>query len=410
MSESLFALWDPAIAYPSLETMPDLDIVTHIAVERAQPGGYHYLHESTLVWHEDRLCLGWANHREREVNSRDELIRGSWSVDGGFTWQPPTIWAAPPLNGSASYNHPVIASALGKLWGFFTRWDDERPSTEIFVGDPADGTWESTGTRLPMFVPFRPPMRLADGNWILSGECHWYEGAIAISQGDDFTAWEVVTMPRPEGFELLYPEATLLQRGSELVAIMRPRHTPTAPVSVSRDQGHTWSKIEPSNLPMGTSQPYCGQLSTGQQYLVSNHQTAGRTLLSIAVTAPRRRHFPPRLEDPPPGEPPLPTLRRLRRRNPDRPPDPVVVPGRRRTRRQALHQLHAGEGRLRTVDHPAARACRLRTRRPAVRAESLAGLLTSGYAMSGTSTSRSLHLRLSCNGAQQAENAPCRPG
>ena len=41
----LFQLWDPKVPFPSHETMPDLDVVTHVSVEKAQPDGYHYLHE-----------------------------------------------------------------------------------------------------------------------------------------------------------------------------------------------------------------------------------------------------------------------------------------------------------------------------------------------------------------------------
>ncbi len=283
--DALFPLWDPAVDFPSPEVMPDLDIVTHVAVERARPGGFHYLHESTIARHQNRLWLGWANHPEREVNLREELVRGTWSDDDGLTWQAPEVWAAPGQNGSDGYNHPVIASEFGKLWGFFTRWNDAKPSTEVFVLQYG-GRWVSTGAIVPGFIPFSPPRRLAAGNWLMGGEFGWHEAAVAISQGDDFTAWEGVSIARPESFDLRYPEVAIMARKDGLLAIMRPHQTATSPVSLSRDQGRTWAPIRLSNFPMGKSQPFCGRLSTGQQYLLCNNQVDGRALLSIAVTRP----------------------------------------------------------------------------------------------------------------------------
>ena len=284
-------LWTPATPFPSFEVMPDLDIVTHVAVERAQPDGYHYLHESALAWHRGALWCGWANHREREVNTKDELIRGSRSTDGGLTWAPPTIWAAPPERGAESYNHPALTELAGRLWGFFTRWDAGQPATEIFTLDDATGAWQSTGKRIPGFLPFRPPLKLRDGNWIMGGEVFWYDAAVAISRGDDFTTWEVVKLPRPEEVKLLYPETALVDLGDVLVALCRPREAPTAPMSVSHDCGRTWAPLWHSNFPLAATQPYAGRLSTGQHYLLTGNQEEGRALMSIAVTRPGGRVF-----------------------------------------------------------------------------------------------------------------------
>ena len=38
---SLIPVWDPAVPFPSPQDMRDLDVVTHVSIERAQPGGYH---------------------------------------------------------------------------------------------------------------------------------------------------------------------------------------------------------------------------------------------------------------------------------------------------------------------------------------------------------------------------------
>ncbi len=59
-----------------------------------------------------------------------------------------------------------------------------------------------------------------------------------------------------------------------------------APVSESRDSGHTWTTLGLSNFPLAPSQPFAGRLSTGQNYLLSDSLEEGRCLLTIAVTGP----------------------------------------------------------------------------------------------------------------------------
>ena len=281
-----YPLWSPACPFPPADEMPDLDVVTHVAVERAVRGEFHYLHESALAWHKGALYLCWANHPLMERNVKEELIRGTRSLDGGFTWEAPEVWAQPGPEGAESCNHPVLASHAGRLWGFFTHWRDEAPATDIFVLDEAGRCWTPTGASIPGLIPFRPPLKMRDGNWIIGGEETWREPAVAVSQGDDFTSWRLVRIPRPADMELLYPEVTLMDLGERLVAICRPRLAGTAPVSVSDDRGRSWTPLRFSNFPLASSQPYCGKLSTGQHYLVTNNREEGRTLLSIAVTRP----------------------------------------------------------------------------------------------------------------------------
>ena len=145
---SLVPVWDPAVPFPAFEAMPDLDIVTHVVVERARPGGYHYLHEPSLVRHHGHFQLCFANHRTAEVNTRDELIRGRTSTDA-LHWREPEVWVEPPQAGCASFNHPVLFSHDDRLLGFFVGWRDERPTTELFELDEATG--DPGGTSRPRF-------------------------------------------------------------------------------------------------------------------------------------------------------------------------------------------------------------------------------------------------------------------
>ena len=290
---NLLQVWDAAVPFPPFDEMPDLDVVTQVAVERAQPEGFHYLHETTLAWHKDLLYLGWANHRIKEMNELEEQLRGRLSTDGGLTWSPATDWVAPPFGGGESYNHPVLLSHEGTLWGFFTRWENKQPRAEIFTLDEMNGNWTPKHAHIPGFISFCPPQEMRDGNWIIGGELNWYESAVAISHGHDFTQWTVVQLPRPAESKLQFPETALVDRGDDLLALCRPTGGErTARASVSRDRGRTWSPLRPSNLPLAASKPLAGTLSTGQHYLVFNNLDAGgRSLLSIAVTAPGGQLF-----------------------------------------------------------------------------------------------------------------------
>jgi hypothetical protein len=292
-NKSLFPVWDPEVPFPTIKEMRDLDIVTHVTVERAQPGGYHYLHEATIAWHRDRFYLGWANHPTAETGDYDELIRGCTSTDA-LHWDKPSIWAMAPLLGATSHNHPLLFSYLDKLYGFFVCWRQEhRPTTELFILDDSTGKWEwQSQSSIPNFVPFCTPQRMDNGNWLIGGENYWYDAAVLISDGDDLTKWKMVTIPRAEDLKLLYPETAIVNRGNNrLLAICRPQqHTQNVPdawsaqVAESYDGGLTWSEMELSNFPLAPSQPFAGRLSTGQNYLLTNSLDEGRCLMTIAVT------------------------------------------------------------------------------------------------------------------------------
>lgn len=286
-----YEIWDSTVPLPNWENLPDLEVVTHVNVERAQRGGYHYLHESAIAWHNGILYAGWANHGLLEVNTKDERVRGRRSRDGGYTWEAPTDWALPPQEGSDAFNHPVIVSQGGQLWGFFTRWNKKLPSTQIFRLDEKDYSWRPVQAFLPGFIPLTPPREMGNGKWIMGGELHYYEAAVATCESADFTDWKIVKLPRPAKLRLHFPETTLLQFHEEIIAFCRPREALTALVSISRDYGQTWSELQVSNFPMFDSKPLAGKLSNGQTFVITNHLEQERTLLTIAVTEPGSKKF-----------------------------------------------------------------------------------------------------------------------
>ena len=140
-----------------------------------------------------------------------------------------------------------------------------------------------------------------DGNWIMSGarvsKGYGFSGdppAVAISHGDDFTKWDLVVLPLDRRLRSVWGESTVIVKGSHITNISRYGGKALALIATSDDFGRTWSPALPSNLPMATSKPYAGTLSTGQRYLVctTTADTGGkRSPLTIAVSKPGESVF-----------------------------------------------------------------------------------------------------------------------
>ena len=119
-----------------------------------------------------------------------------------------------------------------------------------------------------------------------------HPAAVAISHGNDLTKWELVVIPKAPG--KMWGESSVLVDGSRIVNIARYGVEAIALVAISEDYGRTWTRSRASNLPMATSRPFTGTLSTGQHYLVCTTTAdsgTGRWPLTIAVTRPGEMTF-----------------------------------------------------------------------------------------------------------------------
>ncbi|MEZ6092211.1 MAG: exo-alpha-sialidase [Pirellulaceae bacterium] len=89
-------------------------------------------------------------------------------------------------------------------------------------------------------------------------------------------------------------ESTVIVDGGRVLNISRYGGKAIALLSVSEDFGRSWTPAAPSNLPMATSKPYAGTLSTGQPYLICTTTAdtgAKRSPLTIAVGRPGESVF-----------------------------------------------------------------------------------------------------------------------
>ena len=156
---------------------------------------------------------------------------------------------------------------------------DEKVHTRAYLLDETTGRWESKGTVVEGgFWPLGEPQRMADGNWIMAGfrAGAGNPAAVAISHGDDLTKWDLVVIPLAKDLGEVWGESAVIVEGKRVTSIARWGKEAQALVAVSEDYGRTWTPSQPSNLPMTTSKPCAGTLSTGQRFLDLLHQRRRR--------------------------------------------------------------------------------------------------------------------------------------
>ena len=137
---------------------------------------------------------------------------------------------------------------------------------------------------------------MRNGNWIIAGfdVGNGEPASVAISNGDDFSKWEHVVIPRDPSLKTMWGESTVIVDSNQVLNIARYGGEALALASRSSDGGRTWSPMRPANLPMATSKPYAGTLSTRQRYLVCTttaDNKGQRSPLTIAVSRPGQSLF-----------------------------------------------------------------------------------------------------------------------
>jgi len=91
------------------------------------------------------------------------------------------------------------------------------------------GAWESHGVVINAgFGSMQEPQKMDDGNWIMAGlrVSHGYDivgdlPAVAISEGDDFTKWNLVVLPLDPRLRSVWGESTVIVKGRHITNISR---------------------------------------------------------------------------------------------------------------------------------------------------------------------------------------------
>lgn len=299
-----FPLWDESQKLPAAADLPVLEGVEFHVIKKHEPEAdqYPWLHGLSLAWHKGKLHASFGHNKGRE-NTASEEARGRVSEDGGKTWGDVFTIDTGTESDDLAVSHGVFLSHAGRLWAFHGAFRGKMGGihTRAYVLDETTNKWEPKGTVASNgFWALNQPVKMSDGNWIMPGICagaysnHTTNpAAVVISHGDDFTKWDLVAIAAPEGLKV-WGESGIIVDGSTVLNIARYGAKPLALVSKSTDHGRTWTPMAESNLPMTTSKPASGMLSTGQRYLVcTNAANNGgrRSPLTIAVSKPGQATF-----------------------------------------------------------------------------------------------------------------------
>ena len=352
-------LWDDSQKLPKAAELPQVAGAEFHVIKKQRPDtdGCNWTLGVGLAWHKGKLYASYGYNKGAE-NTPTEEAHVRVSDDGGKTWGPTVVMDAG--EGNLGVSHGVFLSHHGKLWAFMGGfYANDQPYYRVHtrayllneryrrMGDARsvvdDGFW-----------PMQEPQKMADGNWIMAGfriggngelaTCPRWPSARAMTSPNG--TWSSF-LPRPV-WAIIWGESTVIVEDKRILNISRYGKKALALLSISEDHGRTWTPTAPSNLPMATSKPYAGTLSTGQPYLVCT--TTADTGGARSPSDHRREQtgrigFQQGLRHPHVG---------LRGHAGSlRPESRLQLPLRRRARRQALHRLHSQKPRgERTGRHP----------------------------------------------------------
>ena len=295
-------LWQADKTVPAAAALPSLEGVRFSVIKpyEFKKDGYRFLHGVGLCFHKGKLHASFGHNKGGE-NTDTEEARFCVSDDEGRSWS--EVKTIDSGDGSIGVSHGSFLSHKGALWAFMGAYTGtmEGIHTRAYLLDEKTNTWEAKGSIIgDGFWPMQEPVRMDDGNWIMAGIAvgvydakGTHPAAVAISRGSDFTKWDFIRITPREGLAM-WGESTVIVEGKTVTSISRYGAEPRALVATSEDYGRTWTMMVPSNLPMATSKPIAGLLSTGQRYLVCSISGDGgsqRSPLTIAVSRPGESVF-----------------------------------------------------------------------------------------------------------------------
>jgi hypothetical protein len=290
-------LWDERVPLLNAAELPVLEDVAFHVIKNPRPDtdDCQWTLGVGLAWHKSQLFASYGFNKGEE-NTPTEEAHVRISNNGGQTWGKPVIMDSG--EGNLGVSHGVFLSLNNNLWAFMGAFYDQfqRTHTRAYLLDEKTGQWQAKGVVLDGgFWPMQEPQKMDDGNWIMAGAniSDRNPAAVAISQGDDFTRWRKIIIPVSKKLNM-WGESTVIINGNRITNISRYGAQPIALIATSEDFGRTWNTMLPSNLPMATSKPYAGTLSTGQRYLICTttaDSRGKRSPLTIAVSKPGESVF-----------------------------------------------------------------------------------------------------------------------
>ncbi|TWU57141.1 exo-alpha-sialidase [Rubripirellula reticaptiva] len=284
-------LWDKRASLLKTAEIPVLKDVRFSVIKpyEFESDGYRFLHGAAICFHKGRLYSSFG-HNQGGENTDTEEARFCVSEDEGERWS--KVSTIDKGKGPIGVSHGAFLSHNGTLWAFQGAYTGTMSGvhTRAYLLDEASAQWQPKGTVIEDgFWPMQEPQKMDDGNWIMAGlkVGDSNPAIVAISHADDFTKWDLVPIPQSKNLKKMWGESTVIVSDKQITNISRYGDKAEALVATSEDYGRTWSEMRPSNLPMTTSKPIAGTLSTGQRYLVCTTTADSgkrRSPLTIAVS------------------------------------------------------------------------------------------------------------------------------
>jgi len=273
------------------------DGIRHIHVESSNDR-YKFLHDPAIIYHQGALIAAWYNCPSEEI-SGESCIRARRSYDGGNTWSGLEVIASDKEKKGIYYVpvqmlslHNVLYAFVGKMSGH-----DRIINTTTYKYDELRKTWQELKVTADLFLPNCAPVKLENGNWIMSGRVASAPGelpltpAVLLSSGDSIeNKWRLVKLPEEYRADQ-YPETTIIANGKTVYAFSRADGDAYKPdVFTSHDYGETWIKVKAHDFNAVSSKLYAGRLKDGRGYIVFNYPPSDkpvdedRKVLAIAIS------------------------------------------------------------------------------------------------------------------------------
>lgn len=282
----MFELLKTNVDFRSL-TRPDQITYHRVYHTTKETGAPHFLHGVAIEEWNGRLAVCFALNMAQE-NSITETLMVRWSDDGGIHWSPAQKIAPSETDAQYANSHSVFLPQKNALWCFGPHFLGSEIAKEWWQkkGDHPihfrqlqmeawrfDGEqWQSEGIVGDDFWPLGAPVRMENGNWLMTGCDHFWQAAVAISDGENLRCWRIV---KPDVDGELFTEATAWVDGNRVTLIARNDSRKVdgrlyAVAAVSEDYGEHFTPCEMTNLPMSSTKAFCGRLTDGRPFLVFN--------------------------------------------------------------------------------------------------------------------------------------------
>lgn len=244
-------------------------------------------HASTLVETSDGLLVAWFGGTE-EKHPDVGIWISRYTPDAG--WSPVQEVAngvESPTKRYPCWNPVLHRDPGGTIVLFYKVGPSPQDWWGMQIESKDDGNTWSQPVRLPdgILGPIKNKgVRLADGTLLCPSSTEHDGWRVHMERTTDLGRTWSKTEALNDGKEFGAIQPTILQFGDKLQILCRSKGPRKILAAWSEDDGHSWSSLEPIDLPNPNSGIDAVTLKDGRGVMVYNHTERGRSPLNVAVT------------------------------------------------------------------------------------------------------------------------------